>query len=121
MDVTRGVHLREENQEDFTAVVIEMSALKKKVFPAFLLAFQVVFLILFGVFVTYDKVVPPDGSVEVPTDSCLSPLESTRSTTKTYPCELMRAVTTGPRFHRLFIVQASNEKLLLSSMISLHW
>lgn len=85
MDVTRGVHLREEKQEDFTAVVIEMSALKKKIFPAFLLAFQVVFLVLFGVFVTYDKVVPADGSAGAPTDSCLSPLESTRSTAKTYP------------------------------------
>ena len=97
MDVTRGVHLREEKQEDFTAVVIEMSALKKKIFPAFLLAFQVVFLVLFGVFVTYDKV---DGSAGAPTDSCLSPLESTRSTAKTYPCELMPAVTNRPRFHR---------------------
>lgn len=100
MDVTRGIHLREEKQEDFTAVVIEMSTLKKKVFPAFLLAFQVVFLILFGVFVSYGNVVPPDGSIGVPKDSCLSPLESTRSTAKTYPCELMRAITTRPTFYR---------------------
>lgn len=87
MDVTRGVHLREEKQESFTAVVIDMSTIKKMVFPAFLLAFQVVFLILFGVFVTYDNIVPPedDGSVKEPADS-------TRSTTKTYPCEFSGAV-----------------------------
>lgn len=87
MDVTRGVHLRDEKQESFTAVVIEMSTLKKMVFPTFLLAFQVVFLIFFGVFVTYDNIVPPehDGSVE-------EPAASTRSTAKTYPCEFMRAI-----------------------------
>ena len=89
MDVTRGVHLREEKQETFTAVVIEMSTLKKMVFPAFLLAFQVVFLIFFGVFVRYDNVSIPDGSVVPPTDSSVSPLRSTQSTAKTYPCEFM--------------------------------
>ena len=89
MEITTGVHLREEKQETFTAVVIEMNTIKKMIFPAFLLAFQVVFLIFFGVFVTYDNVVPPDGSVTPPSNSSASPLESTKSTAKTYPCEFM--------------------------------
>ena len=91
MDVTRGVHLREEKQESFTALVIDMNTLKKMVFPAFLLAFQVLFLVLFGVFVKYDNIAPPDhdGSIALPTESCSSQLESTQSTTKTYPCEFI--------------------------------
>ena len=77
-----------------------MAKLEKYLFPGFLFFFEVVFLVLFGLLVKYDERGAPDHERAAAeafaeenggTDGFVRELESTLSTTKVYPCELLVA------------------------------
>ena len=72
--------------------------MEKLLFPGFLLGFEIIFLVLFGLLVTYDDRGAPDQELRQArasasagnSDDFIRELESSLSTTKTYPCESKR-------------------------------
>lgn len=75
-----------------------LAKMEKLLLPGFLFCFEFVFLVLFGLLVRYDTAGSPDAELEkalalmragrTPSpEELLRELESTLSTTKTYPCE----------------------------------
>jgi len=56
---------------------------EKLLFPGFLLAFEVIFLILFGLLVRYDD----NGGPLIANGSTISQLSSQQNTIKVYPCK----------------------------------
>lgn len=56
---------------------------EKLLFPGFLLAFEVIFLILFGLLVRYDD----NGGPLIANGSMISQLSSQQNTIKVYPCK----------------------------------
>ena len=61
----------------------------KMLLPGFLLVFQVIFIILYGLLVRYDDTGAPITSNDT-TVQDISELGSSRSALKVYPCELWR-------------------------------
>ena len=79
---------------------MRLSRAEKLIFPLFLFIFEVVFLILYGLLVRYDDAGAPHGDVALAaaaehqgtSDEFLRALQSSLSTTKTYPCELYSTI-----------------------------
>ena len=82
---------------------MRLSRAEKLIFPLFLFIFEVVFLILYGLLVRYDDAGAPHGEAALAaaaehhenggtSDELLRALQSSLSTTKTYPCKLQSAV-----------------------------
>ena len=75
---------------------LTLANMKKLVFPGFLFLFEVVFLVIFGLLVQYDEPGSPDHHIgdarrslaQGDSDRFIRELESSLSTTKTYPCKL---------------------------------
>lgn len=73
--------------------------MEKLLFPAFLLLFEVIFLVVFGLLVEYDERGSPDHEIEEArlaagqgdSDRFIRELESSLSITKSYPCKLQQA------------------------------
>ena len=76
--------------------MFSFAAMERLLFPGFLLFFEIIFLVLFGLLVEYDESGSPEHdltearkSAEVGDSSNLiRNLESSLGTTKTYPCKL---------------------------------
>lgn len=71
------------------------SLMEKLLFPLFLFCFEFIFLVIFGLLVEYDDAGAPDQELAAAlraansgdTGGFVLDLESSLSTTKTYPCE----------------------------------
>lgn len=77
-------------------MAIQLTNLEKLLLPAFLVLFEVVFIIVYGLVVDYDEGGSPDHEQEVAlqllqnnatAEEYVLKLASTRGTTKFYPCE----------------------------------
>ncbi len=70
---------------------ITMASLEKLLFPGFLIFFEAIILVLFGLLVDYDESGSPDQEILVARNHTagdyVRELESTLSTTKTYSCK----------------------------------
>lgn len=60
---------------------MKLNQLEKYLFPSFLLVFQIVFIVLFGILVRYDDT----GAPHRPNSTAAGQLESSASTLKVYP------------------------------------
>ena len=94
----RAWHYRDNSG---TAIAMEQeskSTLKRLIFPSFLLALQAIFIVIFGLLVRYDDGGRANRELELlrelnasgrlaNLDDYVQRLESTRDTTKIYPCE----------------------------------
>ena len=80
-------------------MAIQLTKLEKLLLPAFLILFEVVFIIVYGLVVDYDEGGSPDHELEVAlqllqnsssvsAEEYVLSLASTRGTTKVYPCKL---------------------------------
>ena len=88
-------------------MAIQLTKLEKLLLPGFLILFELVFLIVYGLIVDYDEGGSPDHEQEVAlqllqnnasSDEYLASLASTSGTTKVYPCKSGGTVV---RFARL--------------------
>ena len=68
---------------------MNISKFEKYAFPFFLLVFQVIFIILYGLLVRYDESGGPHVNLTVSEDvqDFVRNLESTQTTLKVYPCQ----------------------------------
>lgn len=78
-------------------MAIQLTKLEKLLLPGFLILFELVFIIVYGLVVDYDEGGSPDHNEELTlqllknnatAEEYLLSLASTRGTTKVYPCKL---------------------------------
>lgn len=75
--------------------MFSLAAMERLLFPAFLLFFEVVFLVVYGLLVEYDESGAPEHDLRLARlsaernnpDELVRNLQSSLGTTKTYPCK----------------------------------
>lgn len=81
-----------------------LMTMERLLLPGFLICFETIFLVLFGLLVRYDDRGSPDAELAKARQLAeagdrtdfVRELESTLSTTKTYPCKLQCSAVPGP-------------------------
>ena len=95
--------------------------LKRLIFPSFLIALQVIFIVIFGLLVRYDDGGRANRELELlrelnasgrlaNLDDYVQRLESTRDTTKIYPCERNSLAIINVSVYRLQSTTLSKNK-----------